>query len=196
MFSKGMLSLALVLLVSAALTGPCFAGSVFFDFHYDFSIPLYSDMVWASGTLEVTDYGDGSTCLSTGDCSVIGIAGKRHFIGSDGILVDQDIVGLIPAGDFAGNSNMLHSFGSLLDFDGLAFSVLNGDAPGPVNVYFDGFAYREYWMDPAGGISDEAYGSFQVSPPADPAVPEPSTAWLLIAGSAGLAGWGRRRRRN
>jgi hypothetical protein len=177
------ITFVLALLVSSALTGPCLANT--YNFSYSFTTGFNS--ITASGTLGV-----GAEDPMSGGFPILSITGTRNVNGTD-----MQITGLLPIfglNSFDGNDNLLFFPGPpLLDFNGFSFSVdnpsLSDDGLGDVNVYFAGSGL---YTEAANGVNP---GSFEVSPAAGTASPEPSTTMLLICGLLGLAVRTRRWRR-
>lgn len=179
MLNKTVITLIAALLASGALAGPCSAGSVF-TFQYSLPAPDPSfDSVEASGTLFTENV--------PGGYLIVGIEGTRVVDG-----VTEFINGLIAPGGFFGNSNILYYPDALLlDGDGLSFTTsgAGNDGFGDVNLYSSvgstGILYTE-----AGATV--GFGTLSVT---QVQAPEPSTAVLLLAGTAGLCAWTRRRRK-
>lgn len=105
-----------------------------------------------------------------------------------GTIGNNSIAGLVAAGGYESNDNILGVSDPFLDLDGISFTTTGG--PSPVNIYYNGsYAY----FRGANGNNTGVFTSFTVTPGVA-AVPEPATWGMMILGM-GAAGYAMRRRK-
>jgi hypothetical protein len=144
-----------------------------------------------------TQFGGSGTFTATPD------GGNQYTItGITGTVDGQAITGLLGAGTFDNNDNLLFNPGNffgLLNFDqdGVSFKLGTGNNTSEVNIAEgSGFFIFSTVADlnpPGKGDDTEELVNFDVSDPPTPAVPEPSTLALFGTGVLGAAGAIRRR---
>jgi hypothetical protein len=161
--------------VLALVPLPGQAGTI--DYTYSFTLVGSGD-VTSTGVLT-------TTALTNNEYTITGINGTRSVNG-----VSQSIAGLIPAGGFDGNDDLLFPNSPFLDGNGFSFTLNGGggdDGQGDVNVYYDSTVgqYTE-------SSNKVAYGSFSISPAT--VVPEPvPPVFAVVAVVVGISFWRRKR---